>query len=110
MIRIRRLLEWLSARPLLCRLGRHDVLRCAGDDTHRWTWTGNSWTAELTPGRAWTSPFAPPGPPRPTSGRVLPPDLAARLDEVIAHGDVDGYLELLRETDRTTDGGPRHAR
>lgn len=32
-------------------------------------------------------------------GRVLPPDLAARLDDLIGRGDVEGYLELLRETD-----------
>lgn len=32
-------------------------------------------------------------------GRVLPPDLARRLDELLASGDAEGYLELLRETD-----------
>lgn len=35
-------------------------------------------------------------------GRELPPDLARRMDELIGRGDVDGYLELLRETDVLT--------
>jgi hypothetical protein len=34
-----------------------------------------------------------------TKGRDLPPELARRLDELIASGDVEGYLALLRETD-----------
>lgn len=45
-------------RRLLCRAGRHHVIRCAGAVDHLWTWTGDRWHAEITPGQAWTSPLA----------------------------------------------------
>lgn len=35
-------------RRLLCRAGRHHVLRCAGAEDHRWTWRdGRGWVATL---------------------------------------------------------------
>lgn len=35
-------------RRWLCRAGRHDVLRCAGAEDHRWTWRdGRGWVATL---------------------------------------------------------------
>lgn len=34
-------------RRLLCRAGRHDVLRCAGAEDHRWTHDGTQWVATL---------------------------------------------------------------
>lgn len=39
------------ARRLLCRAGRHHVIRCAGAADHRWTWDArrDRWTGTLVP-------------------------------------------------------------
>lgn len=34
-------------RRVLCRAGRHHVLRCAGAEDHAWTHDGDRWTATL---------------------------------------------------------------